>query len=137
MAQMVLTNAYVAVNAVDISSSVKSVTLNYSKEELDDTVMGDTGRSRAGGLADWTLELELINDFADDAMDEDLFALVGTTFAIAVRPVNTTISTSNPEYQGTGFLGEYAPISGAVGDLATTKITIKAAGTTLTRATSA
>lgn len=126
MAKMVLTNAYVQLNAVDLSDHVKSVTLNYSAEAVDDTAMGDTTKSRIGGLKDWSLEIEFQQDYASGKVDATLFDLVGTTFAVAVRPVNTTISSTNPEYQGTGLLESYKPMGGSVGELHMAPVTIQA-----------
>jgi len=119
MAVFVMTNAYVLINSQDHSNHVKEVTLEYNAELQDDTVMGDTTRSRSPGLLDWKLTVEYLQDFADNDVDEDLFSLVGAAaFAVAVRPVNTTISAANPEYQGNAVLESYSPVKGAVGELA-------------------
>lgn len=126
MAVFVLTNAYVSVAGTEISTYVKSVTLEYKSELQDKTTMGNTTRARKGGLLDWTVTLELLQDFVDDGLDEDFFALVGQDAALAIRPVNTTISTSNPEYQGTGVLEGYSPIGNAVGELAAFTATFQA-----------
>ena len=44
MATRVLTDAFVSWAGVDLSDHVRSVTLTYSAELLDDTAMGDTAR---------------------------------------------------------------------------------------------
>lgn len=56
MAAFAFLNAKVTVNAVDLSDHVKSVTINYSAEELDDTAMGATSHSRLPGLLDWSMD---------------------------------------------------------------------------------
>lgn len=135
MATLVLTDAFVSINAVDISAYVKSVNLNYSAELLDDTVMGDTTRSRKGGLLDWSVEVEVLQDFVDDGLDEDMFALVGTAFTVIVRPDKSDgVGTGNPNYTGTAILEGWNPISNSVGELATVTFTVQSAGA-LSRAT--
>ena len=126
------TNAHVSINSVDQSDHVRSATLEYTSELLDNTAMGDDTRSRVGGLKDWTLTVEFYQDFADNDLDEQLFALVGTTTTVAIRPVNTTASATNPEYTGTAILESAPPLGGAVGELAMITATFRSAGT-LTR----
>ena len=135
MAEFVFTDASVVVNAVDLSDHVRQVTLNYSAELQDDTAMGDDTRSRIGGLKDWSMEVEFNQDFAASEVDVTLFGLVGTTFTVTLKPTSGAVSATNPSYSGTGILESYPPMGGSVGDIATTSITIQAAGT-LTRATS-
>ena len=135
MGAFVFTDAFVSVDGNDISDHVKSVTINYSSELQDDTVMGDDTRSRLGGLKDWSMDIEALNDFASSQIDAILFPLVGTTFTVIIRPVNTGgVSSTNPNYTGTGILESYNPLGGSVGDLAMTTPTIQSAGT-LSRAT--
>ncbi len=86
MAEFVFTDASVVINAVDLSDHVRQVTLNYSAELQDDTAMGDDTRSRIGGLKDWSMELEFNQDFAAAEIDVTLFPLVGSTFAVTLKP---------------------------------------------------
>jgi hypothetical protein len=133
MATAAWLNPYVEINSVDYTDHVKSATLTYGAEILDDTASGDDTRSGFGGLKTWNLALELLNDFADDDVDERLFALVGVTTTVTLRRTTAAASVSNPSYSGTGILGEY-PIGGAIGDMDTTSISFQSAGT-LARAT--
>lgn len=135
MAKLVLTDAFISVDGNDISDHCSSVTINYSSELQDDTAFGDGTRSRVGGLFDWSMDLEIQNDYASSQVDSILFPLVGTTFTVIARPTSSSVSATNPNYTGTGILENYQPIQGAVGDLVTAGITIQAAGT-LSRATS-
>lgn len=134
MAQLILEDAFVSIDGNDISASVKSVTVNYSAEMQDDTVMGDDTKSNKGGLKNWSAEVELLQDFAAGALDSILFPLVGTTVAVIFRPTSDTVGASNPNYTGNGTIESYPPLGGTVGDLAATTISIQAAGT-LARAT--
>ena len=132
MALFIFDDAKVTINGVDLSDHVKQVTLNYSAEMQDDTIMGDDTRSRLGGLKDWSIDVEFAQDHATSKVDVTLFAIVGTTFPIILVPTSATVSAVNPKYTGTGILETYPPMGGAVGDIAVTSITIQAAGT-LTR----
>lgn len=136
MATLVLTDAFVSFASVDLSDHVRQVTLNYSAEMLDDTAMGDTTRSRKGGLKDWNASVEFYADEASAKVQATLFPKVGTTGTLIVRPVNTGgVSATNPNYTGTGILESLPPVTGAVGDLQMAPASILAAGA-LSRATS-
>lgn len=136
MAAFVFTDAFVSINAVDLSDHVKQVTLNYSAELQDDTVMGDDTRSRIGGLKDWSITVEFAQDFAAGEVDVTVFSLVGATFTVILRPVKATaVGATNPNYTGTGIIETFSPLNNTVGELAMASITIQAAGT-LSRATS-
>lgn len=123
MASFAFTNAFVSVNAVDLSTFAKSVTLNVEAEDLEDTAFGDTYRSRIGGLKDWSVDIEFNQDFAASAVDVTLFALLGTVVTVIVKPVNAANSVTNPQYSGSVLVTEYTPLDGSVGDLATTSVT--------------
>jgi len=135
MATLVLTDAYVSINSVDLSDHVKSVSIDYSAEMLDDTAMGDTTKSNKGGLKDWGMKIDFHQDYAASKVDATMFPLVGSTFTVIVRPVNTGgVSATNPNYTATGILESYNPVGGGVGELAGASISIKPAGA-LSRAT--
>lgn len=134
MATLVLTDAFVDIDGTDLSSAVRSVTVNYSAELQDETAMGDDTRVRLGGLKDWSMDIEFNQDFAAASVDATLFPLVGTTFTVEVRPTSAARSATNPGYTGTGILESYPPLGNSVGDVATASVTIQSAGT-LSRAT--
>jgi len=131
MSELVFTDAFVSVDGNDISDHVKSVTLNYSADAPDNTVMGDDTKSgAAGGLKNWDISIEVLQDFAASQIDSIFFPLVGTAFTVILRPVKSTVvGAGNPNYTGTGLLTTFNPIGGSVGDLATTSISIQSAGT--------
>jgi hypothetical protein len=136
MATFVYTDASVVVNSVDLSDHVKSCTLNYEAEMLDDTVMGDTTRSNIAGLLNWSIDVEFLQDFASAKVDATLFTLVGAAaFTVTVKPTSGSVSATNPSFSGSAVLESYPPMSGSVGDLETASATFRSAGT-LTRATS-
>lgn len=135
MPVMVLKNAYVLINAVNLSDHVKSVTINYAAEILEKTAMSANSKQRIAGLKDWSVDVELNQDFAAASVDATLFPLVGAAaFAIEIRPDAGVVSATNPKYTGNALLESYPPISGSVGELATVSITLQGDGD-LTRAT--
>lgn len=135
MANMVLRDAYVSLNSVNLSDHVRQVTLSYSAELQDDTAMGDTARSRIGGLKDWSLQIEFFGDYAAANVDATLFPLVGSTFAVEVRPTSSAVGATNPKFTGTGILESYQPVGGTVGENLMAPVSISGVGA-LTRATS-
>jgi hypothetical protein len=136
MATFVYTDASVVVNSVDLSDHVKSCTLNYEAEMLDDTVMGDTTRSNIAGLLNWSIDVEFLQDFAAAKVDATLFSLIGAAaFTVTVKPTSGSVSATNPSFSGSAVLESYPPMSGSVGDLETASATFRSAGT-LARATS-
>ena len=136
MATFVFTDAFVSLNAVDLSDHVKSVTLDYKGELKDATAMGDTTRIRKGGLKDWSIAVDIHQDNAAAKDDATLFGLVGTTFAVIVRPDKSdAVSATNPNFTGTGILESYQPVGSELGEMSAAPVAIQAAGA-LTRATS-
>ena len=141
MAEFVFTDAFVSINGTDLSDHVRQVAINYSAELQDDTAMGDTTRSRLPGLLDWSIEVEFNQDYQDAPakVDKTLFDLVGAAaFTVVVRPDNTAgVGVNNPNFTATSgaVLESYSPLGGSVGDLATTSITLQAAGVALQRLT--
>lgn len=134
MASFAFTDASVVINAVDLSDHVRSVTLNVEAEDLEDTAMGDTYRSRIGGLKDWSIDLEFNQDFAASEIDATIFPILGTVVTVTVKPTSAAVGATNPSYSGSVLISEYNPLDGSVGDLATTSVSWPGAGT-LTRAT--
>lgn len=119
MGAFVITNAYVKVNTVDLSDHVISLEFPLETELQDETAMGDTARSFLAGLTNGTCTVNFQQDFASAKVDATLFPLLGAAaFAVALRAVNTTIASTNPEFQFNALLKSYPPISGTVGELA-------------------
>jgi hypothetical protein len=60
-------------------------------------------------------------DYVDNGIDEVLFGLLGTVTAIVVKPTSAAKSAANPEWTFSALVTQWAPLSGAVGDLAEVK----------------
>lgn len=138
MAQQVFSDCMVVLNATVITSSVKSVKVNYTPDMLDNTVMGDGGKRRKKGMDDYNVELQLLDDFANAALDQSLWTLCngGSTFALTWRPTTAIRGGGNPEYGIVGII-ESHPMGGAVGELAQKTVRILCCGSSMTRTTTA
>jgi len=135
VASFAFTDASVTINSVDLSDHVRSVTLNIEAEDLEDTAMGDTFRSRIGGLKDWSIDIEFNQDFAASEVDATIFPLLGTVVAVEGRPPRSSVCSSNPQFSRHPLVGEYNPLDCSVRHLETTSVSWPGAGA-LTRATS-
>ena len=129
MARIVLTNALVTVNAVDLSDLVASVTLNSSIDVVETTAFSSTAaRTRIGGLADNSISLEFHQDYASGEVEATIYPLLGTVTTVTVKPVNAATSASNPLYTASALVSEWTPLNGAVGELATASVTWPVSG---------
>ena len=129
MARIVLTNALVTVNAVDLSDYVASITLNSSIDVVETTAFSSTAaRTRIGGLADNSISLEFHQDYASGEVEATIFPLIGTVTTVTVKPINATTSASNPLYTVSALVSEWTPLNGAVGELATASVTWPVSG---------
>jgi hypothetical protein len=136
MAVMVLKDAFVSINSVNLSSYVTDVTLNYEAEIKDITAMGATSKAKIAGLKNASIDITFNQDFGASAVDATLFSLVGgSAVTVEVRPTSGSRSATNPGFTGSGIVVSYTPVAGRVGDVASTKVKIEITGD-LTRATS-
>jgi len=125
MARIVLTDAKVTINGVNLSTYISSVGLSTSDDVLDTTGFGAGGaRIRVAGLADNSVTLEFFQDFASSAVEATIYPLLGTTTTVVVTPTSATGGTAtNPSYTFSALVSEWQPLSGAVGELATASVT--------------
>lgn len=134
MAQIVLTNASITINSVDLSSLANSVTLNYEVDQVEITAFGDSAHKFTGGLQNNSLEISLMQDFAASKTEATIYPLVGTTTTVVIKPTSGAVSATNPSYTITGaYLAAHTPVAAAVGELAMTELTFT--GGTLAKAT--
>lgn len=127
MARIVLTNAYITINSVNLSDHIKSVTLTTSDDVVETTAFGSTARTRVAGLADNSVAFEFDQDYAASSVEATINAagasLVGTVTAIVVKPNGSTTAADNPSYSFNALVSEWTPLNGAVGELATASVT--------------
>lgn len=137
MAHLVLRDASVVVNGVDLSDHVSEVALGTSRNIEEDTAMGANGVSRLAGLRDESITLTMRQDFAAAEVDATLWPLYsgGTAFTVVVKPTSAAVGATNPTFTATCLIEEYAPLSGSVGDVLDAEISL-AVDDVIVRATS-
>jgi hypothetical protein len=124
-----LTDVKVTINAVNWSAMARQVTLPFEAEELDSTTFATSGwRSRIAGLKDGSSDIEFLNDFTDNGLDEVLWGLFGTVVPVTISPTSVAVSASTPEYYGDLLVNQINPLDGTVGDLAVRSISWPIAG---------
>jgi hypothetical protein len=132
MAVYVIRDAAVKINSVDLSDHITEVSVAMSADDVDVTAMGAGGRQRLQGIRDDSFTMTALSDFAAGEIDNTVFPLFtsGSLFLVEVWPAGTTTSSTNPKYSGTVVMtGEYTPVSGAIGDAASTPMTFPVNGT--------
>lgn len=139
MARIVLTDASVVINGINLSEFITSVSLSTSEDVVDTTGMGSAGaRTRVSGLADNSVTFEFNQDFATSAPEVTINAvgssLVGTVTTCVVKPTSAAVGVANPSYTFSAVVSEWQALSGAVGELATISATWPISGV-ITKAT--
>lgn len=135
MARIVLTDAKITVNGVNLSNYCTSVTLNTTTDVVETTAFSSTAaKTRISGLQDNSVSLEFSQDYGTSLVEATIYPLVGSTTSVVVSPTSTTSATS-PSYTFTALVSEWQPLSGGVGELATASVTWPISGA-ITKATS-
>lgn len=125
---MVFTNCYLSINGVDLSTKVRSVTLDASADPVDATAMGAGGwKSTVGGLKSGKLSVEFVDDFSAGSVDVTTWNDLGNTVPFELRPDTAARSATNPSYSGS-VLVEQHNVGGKVGDLASKQLSWTIAG---------
>lgn len=134
MAKFYAQDYKITVGTANLSTSLASVTLDITTDEVETTAFGSTYRTRIGGLKDASVSLDFHQDFGAGSVDALLFPLLGSTVAIKIAPTSGTVTATNPQYEFDALVTQYQPFAGAVGDLATLSVTWPVSGS-VTRAT--
>jgi len=124
MARIVLTDAKITINSVNLSSYISSVTLSTSNDVVETTGFSSTAaRTRVAGLQDNSVTIEFFQDFATSLVEQTIYPLLGTTTSVVVLPTSSAAGPTNPSYTFTALVSEWQPLSGAVGELSTASVT--------------
>jgi hypothetical protein len=134
MAKFVATDYKVTVNGTNLSSSLTSVDLSLSADEVDTTTFGGSWRTVTGGLQQGSITLNFLQDFGAGSVDATLFPLFNTAATVVITPTSSSVSATNPSYSGVFLVSQYQPFQSAIGDVASLSVTWNSAGT-ITRAT--
>ena len=128
MAKFYAQDYKVTIGTTVLSTSIASVTLDITTDEVETTAFGSSYRTRIGGLKDASVSLDFHQDFGAGAVDALLFPLMGSTVAVKIAPTSGTVTATNPEYRFDALVTQYQPFAGAVGDLATLSISWPVSG---------
>ena len=128
MAKFYAQDYKVTIGTAVLSSSIASVTLDISTDEVETTAFGSSYRTRIGGLKDASVSLDFHQDFGAGAVDALLFPLMGETVAVKIAPTSGTVTATNPEYRFNALVTQYQPFAGSIGDLASLSITWPVSG---------
>jgi hypothetical protein len=137
VSKFVIKNAWVRVGGQDISDHVREISVAMSAPAVDVRAMGAAGRDVLQGLREDQFTLTAYSDFAASQIDTLIYPLFSgaSSFLVECAAAGTAISATNPKYSGSCILTDYNPISGSVGDAATTPLTLPVQGI-ISRATS-
>jgi hypothetical protein len=93
MARLVLTNAYITVNGVNLSDHIASVTLTTNRDVVETTAFSSTAaRTRIGGLADNSVTLEFHQDYATSSVEATIYPLLGSTTSVQLTIRHTHLA---------------------------------------------
>ena len=127
----VIRNGIVAIDGVNISSLIREVSVEMSADDVDVTAMGAGGHGHLAGIRDDSFSFTAYSDFSSTGLHTVLNAkfVAAGTYEVKVTPSGSTIGTANPMFIGYCPALSYNPVSGAVGDAATTPVNLPVSGT--------
>jgi hypothetical protein len=135
MAKLVLTDAKVTINSVILSDHINNITIDTKDDIVETTAFGSTAaKTRVAGLADNSVTLDFMQDYAAANVEATIYPLIGQTTTIVVQPTSSSVSTTNPTYTFTALVSEWTPLKGQIGSLATASVTWPISGA-ITKAT--
>lgn len=129
MAKIVLTDAKVSINTIDLSDCVTSIDYTEESEDKDTTTFGTSWRTRVGGLKQGSVTIDFLQDYAAGKVHATINSLLGTIATVTIKPTSGSATATNPQWTIPVLCTTTQPIMGAVGDLATESITWPTSGT--------
>lgn len=120
--------AFLTIDGTTFSSLMRSLTIDYGADAVDVTANLDLTRVNAGGIKSWSAVIEFNQDFTASGLDATLFAGVGTTMALVLRPTTAAVGATNRNLSGTAILESYTPWDGSHGDNLVAKASFVSAG---------
>jgi predicted secreted protein len=134
MPKFAATDFNVLINGANFSTSLNSVELTLSADDLETTAFGGEWRTRIAGLKSGSITLNFMQDFGAASVDATLYPIFGSNATVVIKPTSATVSSTNPAYTAVALVTAYSPYSSSVGDIATLSVTWPTTGT-VSRAT--
>lgn len=123
MAQLILTDASVVVNSVDLSDHVTQVVMNLEVSPVDITAMSDGAEIFGAGLQRNSVTVDFQQDFASGSVEATIRPLLGTRTTVVVKPTSSAVGTDNPSYTFSNtYVASHTPLNASVGDLSTSTV---------------
>lgn len=118
MAISVLVDAFVMINAVNLSDHCSKVTLTDNRNPVDITAMGATNLAVTKGLGDGKASFDFFQDFAAAKVHATLQPLIGSSVTVQIEVRNTSAarSATNPAWVMQALLMTYPMLDGKVGE---------------------
>lgn len=123
MAPLILLNPDILINSVDLTNHITEVKLEMGVATVDTTAFGVTAKQYEGGLGDNKFTITIQQDYAGSMTEQTIYPLLGMLVPVAVKAVNATNSTTNPQYTFTALINNWVPVGGKPGDLVVTSAT--------------
>jgi hypothetical protein len=118
-------------SSTDLSASIKQVSINMTRAEVDFTNFGSGAFVETKpGLMKTDLAISFFNDFASGAADA-IFGpalLNGTLIYLDIKPTSNARGTSNPSYVFACYVASWPPLGQAVGAAAEAQLGLMMAG---------
>lgn len=121
MSKLILKDASIVIDGVDLSDHANQVEISSEKDEQDLTGFGAEMREIGLGLGDGSISVTLFQDYDAASVDDTLWSIHAddTPVVIVVKPTSSAVGATNPSYTMTGVLPSYTPLSGSVGEAST------------------
>ena len=129
MSKIVLTDAKVTINSVNLSDHINNITLETKNDIIETSAFGSTAKTRVAGLADNQVTLDFHQDFAASNVEATIYPLLGQTTTIVVQPASSAVSATNPTYTFSAVIVDWTPLKGGIGQLSTASVTFPITGT--------
>ena len=133
------TSSLLSFAGVDLTDHVRSIDINETFDQVDDTAFNAVNRAYLVGLSDASITVEFYQDFASNKVDATLYPYLGSSSGATLifQTNGATVTATNPKYTLPAAIFEYHPVNGAVGEVSTTTVTFRpTSGSSITRGTS-
>lgn len=132
-------NTRIKIGTVDLSTSIASVEVTETVDEIETTAFGQNARSRIAGLKDASVTISFHQDYGTGAVADTIGSVFGgTTNVVILAATATTQGTAtatSPLYTIPVLCSQQTPVNGQVGDIVTFDVTWPAIGE-ITKSTS-
>lgn len=139
MAKFIGKNTRIKVGGVDLSTSIASVEVTETVDEIETTAFTQAARSRIAGLKDASVTISFHQDYATGSVADTLGSIFGGTSSVVILAATATAqgtaTATAPLYTIPVLCSQQTPVNGQVGDIVTFDVTWPAVGE-ITKSTS-